>query len=231
MSKLLDLTTANILARAEVCLDICKNIGVKYHLEYPNGGRNPDATHPFDILMLSGYKYYVSDCIGTALWIQGISRKFDGTATVPAFPDTPNITGGYMNCTSIVQEAMGFERRKGQSPYVGGRFFKILDKPEPGCLILFSGRTKTFPTNPRHGHIAVIVSAPENPVYPDKEGIAKWISRDTRNHRAPLQVVQCGSFGKYDNKAVRKTDASTWLRHQSMFVKLNREFLLHGDTV
>lgn len=231
MSKLLNLSNEEIVARARKAMKFSDTTGVKYHLEYPNGGSDPNTEHPFALLNEKGAKFWVADCIALALWSAGIPRRFMGSETVPQFPDTPNISGGYINTTSIVQEAKGFPRRAGQTPYKGGRFFKIVETPRPGDLLVFSGRTKDYPNNPKHGHIGVISSVPaEAPAIitsPDY-----WITFDTRNHRAPLRVIHCSSSGgKHDNHAVKETHAKSWFQKGAIFVRLNTEELLGRPVV
>jgi hypothetical protein len=232
MSKILNLSNEEVLQRAREGMKFSDITGVKYHLEYPNGGQDPEAEHPFVRLTERGATNWVADCIGFALWCVGISRRFQGTPTIPPFPDTPNIGGGYINTTSIVQEAIGFDKRKGQPPYKGGRFFKLIETPEPGALIVYSGRTKQFPNNPKHGHIGVISSVPaEAPDNGEIQIVDSWITFDTRNHRSSFRVIHCGSSGgKHDNHAVKETHARSWYKNGSIFVRLNREELF-GRTV
>jgi hypothetical protein len=130
-----------------------------------------------------------------------------------------------------VQEATGFPRRVGQAPYAGGRFFKVMDRPVVGDLIVFSGRTKTFPNNPKNGHIGVISAVPDEA--PSMGQFTdSWITFDTRNHRAPLRIIHChGSGGKYDNHAVSETHARSWFQRGAIFVRLNREELLGRPVV
>lgn len=225
-SKLLNLTPQEVVARARSVLPD----SVKYHLEFPNGGQDPEKTKPFDRMVINGAMFSVCDCIGFAMWCQGISRHFTTHPTIPAFPDTPSITGGYINCTSIIQEARGFKRRTGQGNYPGGRFFSIVEKPIAGDMIVYSGWSPEFPDNPKHGHICVIVEAPSTPPNPGYElansYVNEWISLDTRNHRAPLQIVDCSASNPQDNRAVRERDAHIWKNKNAFFVHLNREALL-----
>mgnify|MGYP001617840559 CR=1 FL=1 len=226
-SKILNLTPEQVVDRAK------RFVGntVKYHLEYPNGGSDPETITPFDLLNIQGVDFKVADCIGFALWCQGISRRYLGDVNTQPFPDTPNVTGGYINCTSLVQEAVGFARRKGQPPYPGGRFFRIVTKPVPGDLIVFSGRTKDYPVNPKHGHIGVIVAAPDVP----EDAVSSWnVDRWTTFDRkrgasiipSTLRIVHCSGVQKRSNKAVRETDARPWYQRSAYFIHFNREGLL-----
>ena len=223
VSKILSLTPAQVVERAKRFI----NNTVKYHLDYPNGGTDPETVTPFALLNIGGIDYKVADCIGFALWCQGISRRYTGTTRVQPFPDTPNITGSYINCTSIIEEAMGFPRRTGQPPYPGGRFFKIVTEPQLGDMIVYSGRTKQFPTNPPHGHIGIITSVPSVPLLPEKSrDVEKWITLDGNKKLAPLRITHCSASKPQDVKAVRETHAAYWLNRNAYFVHFNRDGLL-----
>ena len=223
MSKLLKLSNADVVNRAQSCLrDI-----VKYRLPYPNGGSSPDTNKPYDLVNIGGTNIAVCDCIGFALWCSGISRHFTGTTYIQAFPDTPSVTGGYINCSSLVEEALGFRRRKGQPDYPGGRFFKIVERPVPGDLIVYPGSTVQT-GNPEHGHIGVISYVPaEAPVLPLV--IEDWITKDAPKKPAGLRIIHCSS-SNYKNKgrAVFETDAVLWKNRGAHFVHLNREELLRN---
>lgn len=214
-AKLLNLTSAQVVERARSCLDDM----VHYRLKYPNGGQNPETEHPF--VPYPPYKK-VADCIGLVLWAEGISRTFNGTDTIPPFPATPHIAGPSINCQSLVDEMMGFKRRKGQPDYPGGRFFSKQTIPRPGDMIVFSG-------NP-HGHIAVIVEVPtEAPLI---LSVDNWITRDQGNKKAALRIIHCSPSNekKFLGHAVAETDAWVFRGKGAHFVHLNREELL-GRTI
>lgn len=226
-TKIFQFTNEQILARARSCPGDL----VKYRLKYPNGGSDPSKPKPYGVLEVGETKIDVCDCIGFALWATGIARRFTGNATIPPFPDTPSITGSYINCSSLVEEARGFKRRQGQAPYVGGRFFTIIEKPVPGCLIVFPGES-VRKGNPPHGHIGIVSSvptkAPPPSMYPPT-GVDWYIEADTRNKPAGLRVIHCSSSNyKVTGKAVRETHAVPWRGRGAIFAKLNPELFTRG---
>lgn len=216
--KLLNLTHAQIVQRAK---DAVKDT-VKYHLDYPNGGSNPESDRPWDKLEIKGHVFNVADCIGFSLWCAGIARHFTGNSVIPPFPDTPSIGGNYINCASVVEEATGFKRRTGQPDYIGGRFFKRVMVPTPGDLIVFKAK------NGKHGHIGVITSVPaEAPLKPEIP--ANWI-QEQKMSRAVLMVAHCSPYNeKHHNNAVAITDAMIWKKTNPMFVRLNTEELFSRE--
>jgi hypothetical protein len=222
VSKLLNFTNEEILSRARSCL----RDDSKYRLPYPNGGADPSAAKPYARILIDGATFNVADCIGFAVWCAGISRRFLGLGNMPPFPDTPSVSGGYINCQSMVEEARGFKRRTGQPDYVGGRFFKIVDKPVPGDFIVFSG-------NP-HGHIGIISAAPLDPpnLKMDQDGVDNWIKADSGSKRADLQIIHCSPFNyKRTGKAVAESHALPWKGKNAHFVHFNREELLGRPVV
>ncbi len=223
-SKLLDLTPQQVVDRARGCL---KDLS-RYRLEYPNGGLDPSLDKPWSTIDAGGQNVLVADCIGFALWCSGISRRFLGNTTIPPFPDTPSVLGGYINCSSMVEETLGFPRRKGQAPYVGGRFFKTVDRPVIGDLIVYPGST-VVAGNPKHGHIGVITGVPAEIPNPVMFKVDDWIDTDTRNTPAGLRITHCSSTNyKNRGKAVWETHAVYWRDKSARFVHLNREQLLRG---
>ena len=224
MSKLLNFTNLQIVDRARSCV---KDI-VKYRLPYPNGGSDPTTTKPYSVVNISGTNINVCDCIGFAMWCCGISRRFQGLPMVPPFPDTPSVAGSYINCSSLVEEALGFDRRRGQTRYPGGRFFKIVEVPVPGDLIVYPGKTVS-PNNPPHGHIGVIVSIPTGEEAPKNASVDLWITKDKSKVKSPLRIIHCSASNyRHRGRAVYETDASVWKDRGAYFVHFNREELLRG---
>jgi len=222
-SKILMLTPEQVVERAKRFI----NNTVKYHLEYPNGGNDPETVTPFALLNVGGVDYKVADCIGFALWCQGISRRYTGTTRVQPFPDTPSVSGSYINCTSLIEEAVGFLRRTGQPPYPGGRFFQVVSQPVLGDMIVFSGRTSNYPNNPKHGHIGIITAVPNQPVNLDARwNTERWITFDKGKNLAPLRITHCSASKPQDVKAVRETHAAPWFNRSAYFIHFNREGLL-----
>lgn len=226
-SKILNLTPEQVVDRAKRFV----NNTVKYHLEYPNGGSDPETVTPFALLNINGMDYKVADCIGFALWCQGISRRYTGTNLVQPFPDTPSVTGSYINCTAIIEEAQGFARRTGQPPYPGGRFFKVVSQPVLGDMIVFSGKTHDYPANPPHGHIGIITGIPSQPMnLTARWNTERWITFDRKQGasmiHAPLRITHCSASRPQDVKAVRETHAAPWFNRSAYFIHFNREGLL-----
>lgn len=219
--KILQLTPAQILSRARSCLDDL----VKYNLPYPNGGDDPTKPRPYGVLKIGATVINVCDCIGFAMWATGIARRFTGSSIVPPFPDTPSITGNYINCSSLVEEARGFNRRAGQAPYAGGRFFTIIKEPVPGCLIVFPGES-VRKGNPPHGHIGIVSNVPSAPTRARMDvpaGPEWYIEADSRNKLAGLRVIHCSrSNYKLTGRAVRETHAVPWRGRGAIFATLNQ---------
>jgi len=220
---IIPLTDTEIVQRAR---DILKLKNTCYRLKYPNGGKDPRTKHPAMSYASPELKrtILVCDCVGFAAWCSGFSRLQDGTEQFPKFPDTPTISGGYINTDSMIEEALGFERRKGQAPYKGGTWFKVLANPKPGCLVVFHKRNSLYPNNPLVGHVGVVSQVPAE-AYDEKDR-ELYFKPNTRNHKYGIQVIDCSSVDKTGGTAVREGSGSKWAKKKSLFLEFNRDFLL-----
>ncbi len=125
--KITNLSVLEILERANGSI----NAPVKYHLEYPNGGTDPDANMPCD--EATGF----ADCVGFVAWCQGFDRYQKGK-----FP----LYDGYINTDSMIDEAT--QQKK---------WFVLQSRPQVGDMIV--GATYRDGLLRKHiGHIGVIVS-------------------------------------------------------------------------
>jgi hypothetical protein len=211
-------TNAEIVKRA---LNYVGDPRVRYQLKYPNGGTDPDED-PQD--KETGF----CDCAGFADNMAGFDRlqkggkpqRWNGSKWVPAipFPDTPSVSGGYINTDSMVEEATLPKLKQKNGKIVDGqKWFTVLEKPEDGCFIVApSFRRRLPPFNRVIGHIGVVVDSSE------------WETKGL----AGLQVVHCSSKnhkakGNVNKSAVWKTDGTLWGRYRDCyFVRFNREYAL-----
>jgi hypothetical protein len=128
-----------VLANHEV-LDIvgralkCVGAPIKYHLEYPNGGTDPEAIMPCD--EHTGFL----DCSGFNAWVQGFDRYQPGDF---------KYWDGYLNTDSKIAEA---EER--------GVWFTIHTEPEVGDMIV--GESERVPgERVKIGHEGTVVDISE----------------------------------------------------------------------
>jgi hypothetical protein len=192
------LNSHEVVARA---LDYVGNAKIHYHLQYPNGGTDPDDV-PYD-RDTGG-----CDCIGFALNVCGLDRFQDGRmkrwsntlrkwGQARKFP----LYDGYINTDSMIDEAR-----------TQGKWFTILKEPEDGCFIV--GHSQKGLLRRKIGHIGVCVDTSE---YKTK-GLAG------------IQVVHCSpsNVNKPGNKfgsAVWKTNASLWAGYKDyVFIKFNYDY-------
>lgn len=126
--KILSLQQSDIVKRANLAL----NWAIKYHLEYPNGGTDPEAPDCSALLD----KQKVADCVGFAAWCAGFDRLN------PKFP----LYDGYINTDSMIEEAT-----------TRGNWFNVHDDPAEGDFIVAASyRPKLTPWRRIIGHIGVI---------------------------------------------------------------------------
>lgn len=207
-------------------------VGLKntnYRLPYPNGGKDPRSAHPASAYNSPILKRLVNvcDCSGFTAWVQGYSRLQDGRGEFPAFPDTPSVAGGYINTDSMIEEALGFNRRKGLAPYAGGRWFSVLAHPIVGCIVVYHKRVDSSPLwkmNPKVGHVGVVTEVPAEQ-YEEKDR-EMYFKPNTRNHKQGIQVVHCSGVDKTGGTAVRETDGRIWAKKGALFLQFNAEYLL-----
>ena len=117
---------------------MCNGGPIKYHLEYPNGGTDPEAPMPCD------EQTGQLDCAGFVAWVNGYDRKFL-TGMSPLF----DAWGGYCNTDSTIQEAERY-----------GELFTIipLEEAQPGDIIVSASFRRKLPPFKRViGHTGVIV--------------------------------------------------------------------------
>lgn len=125
-----DHDTLDIVGRAVACI----GSPVKYHLEYPNGGTNPEAIMPCD--EHTGFL----DCSGFNAWVQGFDRYQPGYF---------KYWDGYINTDSKIHEAE-----------VDGIWFTIHDEPEVGDMIV--GESERVPNERvKIGHEGTVVDVSE----------------------------------------------------------------------
>lgn len=220
---ILSFTPEQIISRAR---SIAKLKNTNYRLKYPNGGIDPRSPHPAATYADPTLKRttLTCDCVGFALWATGTSRLHDGKGQFPAFPDTPTIAGGYINTDAMIEEAQGFNRRKGLKPYEGGRWFTVLKHPVPGCLVVFHRRSDLYPSNPLSGHVGIVTEVPAEQ-YEEKD-YNLYFKPNTRNHKQGIQVIHCSAVDKTSGTAIRETSGASWANRKSLFLKFNAEYLL-----
>lgn len=163
---------------------------IHYHLQYPNGGTDPAAPQPQD-RSTGG-----CDCIGFAAYCAGFDRY-----QPKKFP----YYDGYINTDSMIEEAT---KR--------GKWFTVLEKPEPGCFIVSASFFSKLRLRRVIGHIGVVVDCSE---YATK-GLAG------------IHVVHCSSSnakrpGNRTRSAVWKTDGTVWKGYPKVyFIRFNRDYAL-----
>jgi putative peptidoglycan binding protein len=130
--KVIKLTLEDVLHRALACV----KAPVTYHLEYPNGGDNPEAIMPCDE-HTGGL-----DCSGFNAWVHGFDR-FQ--------PKDFHFWDGYLNTDSKIAEAE-----------TDGLWFTIHENPEAGDLIVGETfRSKLPPFKRKIGHEGTVVDVSE----------------------------------------------------------------------
>lgn len=175
---------------------------IHYHLEYPNGGADPGANTPADRETLG------CDCIGFAAWAAGFDRY-----QPKKFP----YYDGYINTDSMVFEARSksFKGDDGKQ-HLGGQWFTVLDKPEPGCFIVAESYRKPLALKRTIGHIGVVTDCSEHPT--------KGLAGIHVVHCSPSNVKRPGNKG---GSAVWKTDGTVWAGYPKVyFIRFNREYAL-----
>ncbi len=108
--KVIELTDLQVVQRA------LAHIGapIKYHLEYPNGGTDPESN------MACDEHTNFLDCSGFTAYCQGYDRDFkDGLSK------TLDGWDGYSNTDSKIAEAVA-----------EGKVYSLLKEPEAGCIIV-----------------------------------------------------------------------------------------------
>ncbi len=172
---------------------------IHYHLQYPNGGTDPEASEPCDRQTRG------CDCIGFAAWAAGFDRYQPGgkgIGKLSAFP----YYDAYINTDSMVLEAT--ER---------GKWFSVLKEPESGCFIVAKSYWRKLPYPKRViGHIGVVVDCSE------------WATKGLKGigvvHCSPSNVKRPGNK---NGSAVWKTDGTVWAGYPKVyFIRFNREYAM-----
>lgn len=125
--------TKAVLDRANVTV----GLPISYHLEYPNGGTDPEANLPCD------EQTRQLDCSGFNAWVQGFDRDFlDGLSK------TLDKWDGYCNTDSKVKEALD-----------EGLLFSVIpfDQAQPGDMIVGTSFVPDGKTKRKIGHEGTIV--------------------------------------------------------------------------
>lgn len=161
------------------------------------GGRDPNASTPFtpDKNGVVG-----SDCVGWVLWALGVDRYQ---------PKLFTYYDGWMNTDSIIDDA-----QKG----VGGRLWKLLNKPEPGCLVIFPSLHNAAGKMTRMGHVGLVVEVPGE--WPDD--FASWSAKERTELLKHVKVIDCNaSFARrLAGKAIGQiTAADLWNKPDAVWVK------------
>ncbi len=141
-----------------------------------------------------------SDCVGFVLWCMGIDRYQ---------PKLFKYYDGWMNTDSIIEDA-----RTG----VGGGHWKLLKKPQVGCLVIFPSIHKNGKMT-RMGHVGIVVEVPGE--WPDD--FASWTAKERTNLLKLVKVIDCNaSLGrKLSGKAIGQlTAAASWNKPDAVWVEL-----------
>lgn len=160
------------------------------------GGRSPFALTPF-----TPNKDGVlgSDCVGWVLWALGIDRYQ---------PKLFTYYDGWMNTDSIIDDA---------KTGVGGGLWKILAKPEAGCLVIFPSLRNTAGKMTRMGHVGLVVEVPGE--WPEE--FAKWNSTQRKTLLQLVKVIDCNASlaRRLKGKAISQiTAADLWNKSDAVFV-------------
>jgi hypothetical protein len=170
----------------------CTTQKAKYILG--EGGRNPANLNPFTP---NAKGVLGSDCVGFVLWCLGIDRYQ---------PKLFTYYDGWMNTDSIIEDA---------KTGVGGGLWKLLDRPEPGCLVVFPSLRKGGKMI-RMGHVGLVVEVPAE--WP----IGKtWNMFERREMLKLVKVVDCNASlkRKLAGKAIGQiTAADLWDKPDAVWV-------------
>lgn len=172
---------------------------IYYRLEYPNGGTDPKAKDPAVRWSRPGSTFVnvTCDCMGGAAWIGGFDR-FQPTRF-------KHIYGGYINCDSMRFDAAG-----------PAKCFERLDKPEPGCMVVFGSVDYDGDgQRDRVGHVGTVVSVPAdwNPKKADSWKAMRVVDVSaSRKGRANAATSGLGWYG-VDRRGVAK---DSWFLRSKM---------------
>lgn len=110
-----------------------------YLLKDHNGGKDPTAIDPFDRWNKPGETFInrTADCIGGMTWCGGFDRYQPQRFS--------HLYDGWINTDSMIEDAHGPRK-----------CFHVLDRPEPGCFVVFASGSAGHAI----GHIGGITDVP-----------------------------------------------------------------------
>lgn len=158
------------------------------------GGRSPWTNSP----LTTKDGKLGSDCIGFALWATGLDRYQ---------PKLFTYYDGWMNTDSIIDDA-----KSG----VGGGRWKLLSKPQVGCLVIFPSLWKNGKMI-RMGHVGLVVEVPGE--WPDD--FAQWSAKERTNLLKLVKVIDCNASLRRrisGNAIGQLTAASSWDKPDAVWV-------------
>lgn len=167
---------------ADVRLGSQKCPAIYYLLKDHNGGKNPLAPDPADRWRKPGSTFVniTSDCIGGQAWCGGFDRFQEKRFA--------HIYGGWINTDSMRQDAGGPKK-----------CFHRLERPEPGCFVVFASGSGGH----KIGHIGGVVDVPAEYAPTERE----WWDE--------LGVVDVAAR---IGRANKRTTGRTWYRTDAWFI-------------
>jgi hypothetical protein len=165
-----------------------------YRLEYPNGGTDPTAPDPGARWSKPGSAFVnrTADCVAGVVWCSGFDRFQPERAA--------HIWGGRLNCDSMLIEALNH-----------GRCFEILDRPNPGCIVVYDSQDYDGDNHrDRVGHTGIVTSVP-----------AEW-DPSARECWAELGVVDIAARS---DRANARANGVTWFGQDRRGHDKNARFL------
>lgn len=152
-----------------------------YRLTYPNGGTDPAAPDHFARWRKDGSTFtnVTGDCVSLVAWASGFDRYQPVRGS--------HLQGGAINCDFMVRDALG-----------PGRCFVRLQRPEPGCIVVYPSLADQDGDGERDGagHTGIVVEVP-----------AEWDATE-RDCWYRLVVIDCASRGHH--LADQYTTGRTW---------------------
>ena len=171
---------------------------VFYRLKDNNGGKNPQAPNHGTVWYQIGtngkkQRRLTSDCVGGMAWCCGFDRYQ---------PDRfSHIYGGWINTDSMLIDARG-----------PAKCFQLLDRPEPGCLIVFGSGTGKH----KVGHAGGIIEVP-----------AEW-DPSVKTCWDALVIADQASRGSRPGNDISKMD---WMPLKPSFLRPVISNLIRSSTV
>lgn len=165
-----------------------------YRLEFPNGGTDPTAPDPGARWSKPGSTFVnrTADCVAGVAWCSGFDRFQPERAA--------HVWEGRLNCDSMLIEALDH-----------GRCFEVLDRPEPGCIVVYGSRDyDSDGRRDRVGHTAIVTSVP-----------AEWDAA-ARECWAGLGVVDIAARS---GRANARANGTTWFGNDKRGERKDSRFL------